>query len=182
VCLFERNETGRVCCTNTGATVLDRLVRDRELGQVVANHLGLDFNLVELLSRIDADDRSNHLGEDDHVAQVGLDQVGLLVRLGLLLGFAQLLDQAHGLALETAVESSAGAGVDKIAQLLGGKVEEVLEVDTTVRELAERSRLLLLLSSNGIVFCVSHFWFIGVLVRVGKRSVLRWAWAAGTSV
>ena len=43
---------------------------------------------------------------------MGLDEVGLLVGLGLLLGLAELLDQTHGLALETAVEPAAGAGVD----------------------------------------------------------------------
>ena len=53
-----------------------------------------------------------------------LDQIGLLVGLGLLLCFAELLDQTHGLALEAAVESTSGAGVDYIAKLFGGKVEE----------------------------------------------------------
>jgi hypothetical protein len=53
---------------------------------------------------------------------VGLDKIGLLVRLGLLLRLAELLDQAHGLALQAAVEPAAGAGVDDIAQLVGGEV------------------------------------------------------------
>ena len=43
--LFERNETGRVGSTDTGATVLHRLVSDGKLAEVVTNHLGLDFNL-----------------------------------------------------------------------------------------------------------------------------------------
>lgn len=90
----------------------------------MADHFGLDFNLVELLAGVDADDAADHLGHDDHVAQVRLDEVGLLVGLGLLLGLAQLLDQTHGLALETAVEPAAGASVDDIAELLGGEVQE----------------------------------------------------------
>jgi hypothetical protein len=90
----------------------------------VTNHLGLDLDLVELLSRVDTDDGSDHLGDDDHVTEVGLDEVGLLVGLSLLLGLAELLDQAHGLALETAVEPSAGTGVDEVAELLGGEVQE----------------------------------------------------------
>lgn len=53
-----------------------------------------------------------------------LDEVGLLVRFGVLLGFAQLFDQAHGLALQAAVEAAAGAGVDDVAELFGGEVEE----------------------------------------------------------
>ncbi len=41
-CLLERDEAGRVGGTDTGAAVLHRLVRDRELAKVVANHLGLN--------------------------------------------------------------------------------------------------------------------------------------------
>lgn len=90
----------------------------------MANHLGLDLNLVELLTGVDADDGADHLGDDDHVTEVGLDEIGLLVGLGLLLGLAELLDETHGLALQAAVETSAGTGVNDITELLGGKVEE----------------------------------------------------------
>ena len=84
----------------------------------MADHLGLDFDLVELLAGVHTDDAANHLGDNDHVTEVGLDEVGLLVGLGLLLRLAELLDQTHGLALETAVEPSAGTGVDKVTELL----------------------------------------------------------------
>lgn len=70
---------------------------------------------------------ANHLRHNDHVTEVSLDEVGLLVGLGLLLGLAELLDQTHGLALEAAVESTAGTGVNDIAELLGGKVEEPVQ-------------------------------------------------------
>lgn len=90
----------------------------------MANHLGLDFDLVELLSGVDTDDAADHLGDNDHVTEVGLDEVGLLVGASLLLGLAELLDETHGLALQTAVESSASAGVDDITELFGGEVEE----------------------------------------------------------
>lgn len=43
--LLQRNETGAVGGTDTGTTVLDGLVAQRELAQVVANHLSLDFDL-----------------------------------------------------------------------------------------------------------------------------------------
>jgi hypothetical protein len=100
------------------------VLRDGELGEVVADHLGLDLDLVELLAGVDTDDGTDHLGDDDHVTEVSLDEVGLLVGLGLLLGLAELLDQTHGLALEATVEASAGTGVDDIAELLAGEVEE----------------------------------------------------------
>ena len=100
------------------------LLRDGELGEVVADHLGLDLDLVELLAGVDTDDGTDHLWDDDHVTEMCLDKVGLLVGLGLLLGLAKLLDQTHGLALEATVEASAGTGVDDIAELLAGEVEE----------------------------------------------------------
>jgi hypothetical protein len=100
------------------------LLRDGELGEVVADHLGLDLDLVELLAGVDTNDGTDHLRDDDHVTEVSLDEVGLLVGLGLLLGLAELLDQTHGLALEATVETSAGTSVDDIAELLAGEVEE----------------------------------------------------------
>lgn len=94
----------------------------------MANHLRLDLHLVELLAGVDADNAANHLGDDNHVTEVCLDEVGLLVGLSLLLGLAELLDQAHGLALETAVDPAAGTGVDDIAELIGSEVEETVKV------------------------------------------------------
>ena len=90
----------------------------------MANHFRLDLDVVELLARVDTNDTADHLGNDNHVTEMCLDRVGLLVRLSLLLGLAQLLDQAERTALETAVEPSSGAGVDDIAELLGAEVEE----------------------------------------------------------
>lgn len=90
----------------------------------MANHLRFDLNLVELLAGVDTDDGADHLGDNDHVTEVGLDEVGLLVGLGLLLGLAELLDETHGLALQTAVEATAGTSVNDITELLGREVEE----------------------------------------------------------
>jgi hypothetical protein len=127
--------------TNTGTTVLDGLVGDGELSEVVSNHLGLDLDLVEGLSVVDTDDGTDHLGDDDHVTEVGLDDSGLLQGGGILLGLAELLDQTHGLALKATLETSAGAGVDEVHQLLGREVQELVKVNTAVRELAESSLL-----------------------------------------
>lgn len=97
--------------------MLDGPVRARELCEIVADHLRLDLDRVEDLAVVDTDDAADHLGDDDHVAQVGLDDGGLLIGGSLLLGFAELLDEAHGFALETALEAAAGASVDE----LGGR-------------------------------------------------------------
>lgn len=90
----------------------------------MTNHLRLDFDLVEFLSRVDTNDGTDHLWDDDHISQVSLDNVWLLIWLGLLLCLTELLDQTHWLALETAVEPTAGTGVDNITELIGGEVEE----------------------------------------------------------
>jgi len=142
--------------TNTGSTMLDRLVRDGEFGQVVSDHFRLDFDLVELLARVDTNNASNHLRHNDHVTEVSLDRIGLLVRLGLLLGFAELLDETHGLALQATVESPTRTGMYDIAELFGRKIEELVEVDTTEGKLAEGAALLEFGSLLGIVFGVSH--------------------------
>jgi len=90
----------------------------------VTNHLRLDLDVVELFARVDTNDAANHLRHDDHVSEVSLDRVRLLVGLGLLLGLAELLDETERATLQTAVEPSAGAGVDDIAELFGAEVEE----------------------------------------------------------
>ena len=90
----------------------------------MTNHFGLNFHLVEFLARVDTNNATNHFGYDNHVSQVSLDKVGLLVGLGLLLGLSELLDQAHGLTLKTTVDSSAGTSMDDIAELFGGQIQE----------------------------------------------------------
>lgn len=92
----------------------------------MADHLRSDLDLVELLARVDSDNAANHLGNDNHVSEMSLDEVGLLVGLGILLSLAQLLDQAHRLPLQTPVDSATGTGVDDISQLLGVEVQKAI--------------------------------------------------------
>lgn len=122
--LLQRNEPRTVRGPDPRPAVLDRLIGNTELPQIMPDHLRLDFHLVEFLARINANYAANHLRNDNHVAQMGFDQVGLLVGLGFLFGFAQFFDQAHWFAFEAAVEASAGAGVHDVAELFGGEVEE----------------------------------------------------------
>lgn len=121
----------------------------------MTNHLRLDLDLVELLAGVDANDTANHLGDDNHVSEVGLDEVGLLVGLSLLLSLSELLDETHGAALQATVDPAAGTSVDNIAKLVRGEVEELIKVDSSVGELSERSLSLELGSLLGVVF-VSH--------------------------
>jgi hypothetical protein len=121
--------------------VSGRSVSDGKLTKVVTNHLGLDLNLVESLTVVDTEDRADHLGNNDHVAQVSLDRSGLLVRSSGLLGGTELLDQTHGLAVKTTGKSTASTGMDDLGKLLSVELEEVGKVNATVGELLEGSLL-----------------------------------------
>ena len=90
----------------------------------MTDHLRLDFDLVEFLAAVDADDAANHLWHDDHVSKVCLDEVGLLVGLRVLLGLAQFLDQTHRAALEASVESTAGASMEDVDEFVGWDIEQ----------------------------------------------------------
>jgi hypothetical protein len=134
----------------------------------VTSHLRLDFNLVEDLTVVDTNDGTNHLRDDDHVTEMGLDSFGLLASRGGLLGGTKLLDETHGLALKTTLESSASTAVNHLHELLykrvslefpfiylfsmtgksswlvfnyllGGQVQELIKISTTVGKLTESS-------------------------------------------
>lgn len=137
--------------TLTLSTVTGGDVGHGELAKVVTDHLGLDLGVDEETTGVDSDHGADHLGDDDHVTKVGLDGGGLLVGGSLGLGLAETLDETHGLALQTALELSAGTGVDELHEVLVGHVEESIELDTTVGELAESSLALELGSGGGVV-------------------------------
>lgn len=98
----------------------------------MADHLGLDFDLVELLAAVDANDAADHLRHDDHVSEMCLDQVGLLVGLCVLLRLAQFLDQSHGAALEASVEPTSGAGMEDGQEFVRGDIEESVGLQNNV--------------------------------------------------
>lgn len=77
----------------------------------------LDFNLVENLTVVDTNHGTDHLGDDDHVTEVGLDNLGLLVLSGGELGLTQTLDESEGLALKTAVEATTSTAVNEVDEL-----------------------------------------------------------------
>merc|ERR550519_199809 len=135
--LLEGDESGAVGGSNTGPTMLHRLVGDGELPQVVSDHLWLHLNLCEDFAVVDANNGSSHLGHDNHVPEVGLDHVGLLVGGSLLLLLPQLLDEGHGLPLESPGELPSDPTDEELHQLLVVHVKELVEVDSPVGELPE---------------------------------------------
>ena len=70
----------------------------------MSDHLWLDLHLGEHLAIVNSNNGSSHLGDNNHVSQVGLDNIGLLVDWAFLLLLAELLDQSHGLALQSSGE------------------------------------------------------------------------------
>merc|ERR550519_2971528 len=72
--LLEGDESGAVRGSDTGPTMLHRLVGDGELSQVVSDHLWLHLNLCEDLAVVNSNNGSSHLGDNDHVPEVVLDQ------------------------------------------------------------------------------------------------------------
>jgi hypothetical protein len=172
--LLKRNKLGRGSGTNTGTTVSNRLVGDGEFTKIVTSHLRLDFNLVEDLTVVNTNDGTNHLRDNDHVTEVGLDSLRLLTGRGRLLGSTELLDKTHRLALKTTLESSAGTTVDHLHELekhsfstypslslfissylFGGQVQKLVEVSTAVSELTEGS-----LSLRSLISLYTFFFYI----------------------
>ena len=68
-----------------------RLVSDGEFSEVVTDHVGLDFDLDEVLSVVHTDLGSDHFGDDDHVTKVSLDHLGLFVLVAILFVFVRVV-------------------------------------------------------------------------------------------
>lgn len=116
-----------------------RRVSNGKLSQIVSNHFRLDLHIIKDLSIVDSNDRSNHLGDNDHVPEVGLDCRGLFIGQSLFLGLAKLLDEAHRLALEATGEASTGPGVQELNKLFVRHVQQLLEFQAAEGEDAECS-------------------------------------------
>ena len=122
--LLQRNKSRGMSSPNPRPPMFHGLIRDTELPQIEPHHLRLDLHLVEFLPRVNPNHRSNHLWHHNHVPQVRLHQLGLLVGLGFLFGLSEFFNQAHGFALQTAVESATSPCMDDVTELLGGEVEQ----------------------------------------------------------
>lgn len=91
--------------------MLNRSIRDRKLPKIMPYHLRLNLNLLKLLPLINPHDTANHLRHHNHISQMRLDQIRLLIRLRILLSFAEFLDQTVLIAcvrLDNLVASESG--------------------------------------------------------------------------
>mmetsp|Transcript_12847 Transcript_12847/g.22922 ORF Transcript_12847/g.22922 Transcript_12847/m.22922 type:complete len:208 (-) Transcript_12847:71-694(-) len=147
--LLQRDEARGGGGPDARAAVGHGLVGDRELAEVEADHLGLHLHQGVLVAVVHTQHGADHLGQDEHVAQVGLHGLRALALGGGLLGLAQALEEGAVLALEAArpAHLSAGAGVEQLSQLIGADGQELVQVDAPELELLEHSLPL---------GCVSH--------------------------
>ena len=98
--------------------------------------------MVEGLSVADSDHGTCHFRNVDHVSQVGLDNIGLLVGWTLLLRLVEILDESHWLSLEAMSELSSHGAREEIHQLLSVHVQVLVEDHSAVSELAAGTLLL----------------------------------------
>jgi hypothetical protein len=85
---------GTLGSSDSGLTVTAGLVGEGELSEVAADHVELDFDVIEGFAVVDCDVVADHFGQDDGVAQVGLDGGGLLSQLRVLLALLALRVEA----------------------------------------------------------------------------------------
>ena len=83
---------------------------------------------TEDLSVVNTDNRTNHLGNDNHISQVSLDDGRLVTGRSILLRLSELLDEGHGLSLESPLESSSSSSVNKLHELSSVQVEELIKL------------------------------------------------------
>lgn len=121
--------------------MLDGLVRQREFAEVVPNHVGLDLNVAERLTVVDADNAADHFRHDNHVPQVRVDGSRLLVRSGRLLGLPKPLNQRKRLSLQAALQTAANIGREQRQELRSRTTDQVLYLNATVEELLVRLTL-----------------------------------------
>jgi hypothetical protein len=70
------------------------LVSHGELGQIVTNHVCLDFDWVPVFTTIDIDDTSAHFWDNDGISEMGSDSSLLFADDGLFLGDSEFLDKS----------------------------------------------------------------------------------------
>ena len=119
------------------AAMLDGFVGDGELGQVMSDHLRLDLNVDVLLAVVHTHDAANHLGHDDHVAQMSFHCLWLLAISCLALGFAQLLQHGDWLALNATAELAALASPEELHEVLVAHVQKLVKINSAIGIFAE---------------------------------------------
>jgi hypothetical protein len=133
----EGSELGTSGGTMTDLTVTNGLVGKGELSKVVSTHVSSDFDGRPVLSTVNFDNGSDHIGSDDHVSQVSLNTLGLFSHGGGLDSSFALLDESGVRASTVTLERSSVLGGEEVNDLFLVHLEEFIELDTSVDLLLE---------------------------------------------
>ena len=128
--------------------MLNGFVSERELTEVVSDHVSLYFHIVPVLASIDIDNGSDHFGNNDAVSEVGLDSLGLFTIGGLLSDLLELLDESIVSLMDAMSESSSLSGLEELHKLVSAQFKQLLKLDTSIGALLEGLFLLLVLSAG----------------------------------
>ena len=91
---FKGTVGGSLGGTNTCLSVSGVLVGERELSEISADHIELDFDNIESLAIVHSHKAADHLGHDDSVSQVSLNGDWLLTWGGVGFGLLTLKVQS----------------------------------------------------------------------------------------
>jgi len=116
----------------------------------MTSHFRLDLNRVKDLAVVNPDNTADHLRDDDHVTEVGLDDGRLLIGRSFPLSLAEFFDETHWLAFQASLEPSPCACMYQVDEVLVIHVKELLELDSTVGECAEGTLFLHLSRHGGV--------------------------------
>merc|ERR1712039_186764 len=103
----------------------------------MTDHIRLHLDIDVLLSIVDSDDASNHLWHNHHVTKMCFNRFGFVTVCCFSLRFAQLLEECDRLALDTAAKLSSLSCTKELHQVLITVVQQFVQIDSTVRILAE---------------------------------------------
>ena len=136
---LDGGEFGWSGSTDTNLTVSNWLVSHGVFGQVVSNHVSLDFNWVPVFSTININDGTAHLWDDNAVSKMSFDTLWLFTLWGVLLGDSELSDKSIVLtAVLLSSESSLLSWVHELENIVVAHFEELVEFVTSVDLLSER--------------------------------------------
>ena len=79
-------------------TIQGKYIRNTEFSKIVTSHLRFDFDGIEDLAVIDANDPSDHFRDDNHISQAGFHGGWLFIWRCLLFGLAKFVHQSACMA------------------------------------------------------------------------------------
>lgn len=119
----------------------------------MADHLGLDFHLVEGLAIVNSNDASDHFWDNDHVSQVRFHYLWFLKWTCFFLGLTKTFNEAERFAFQTMRNPASSSAGEEFHQLLIGHIQKLVKINSSVSILSEGTLLLLLSQFFLVIFC-----------------------------